>query len=319
MKKSIRVAAALCAVVVGLSALLAGCENDDEEPSSGPSGLGGTVGENGDSEEPSSGPESLGGTVGENPFKELTLVHEHKGSYQESTTTYSFASDTKGVHRYEYLNFDDDEDSENSYAFQGDFEYAVDSGRNMLKLRTTSYTADGETQTVNDKYLAEVYGNLDNETKSLLYDSFIEYIHYDFVDDDTVVLDSDYYFGSLAESSARFRFHDGQGVSFTISNHMWFEIFDDDDDGYDCYPKFANDGSFTAVAFRFNSASSKYEKLSTRLVGTCQITSTGTDGSGTVKFTQIPAEMKANAGLVLGKEYLLSQASNYPESYTIQK
>ena len=295
MKKSIRVAAALCAVVVGLSALLVGCENDDEEPSSGPGGL--------------------GGTVGENPFKGLTIVYESKGPYQENTFTYSFASDTKGVYRREWLDFEDDEDG----SFQGDFEYAVDSDRNMLKLRMTSYTEDGETQTLNDNSLAEIYGNLDDETKSLIYDSFINYIHYDFVDDDTVVLDSDYYFGSLAESNARFRFYDGQGVSFTISNYMWFEIFDDDDDEYDCYPKFANDGSFTAVAFRFNSASSKYEKLSTRLVGTCQITSTGTDGSGTVKFTQIPAEMKANAGLVLGKEYLLSQASSYPESYTIQK
>lgn len=296
MKKSIRVAAALCAVVVGLSALLAGCGNgDDEEPSGGPSGL--------------------GGTVGENPFKGLTIVYESKGPYRESTFTYSFASDTKGVYRHEWLDFEDDEDG----SFQGDFEYAVDSDRNMLKLRMTSYTEDGETQTLNDKYLAETYGNLDDETKSLIYNSSIEYIHYDFVDDDTVVLDSDYYFGSLAESSARFLFHDEQGVWFSISNYMQFEIFDDDDDEYECYSKFANDGSFTAVAFRFNSASSKYEKLSTRLVGTCQITSTGTDGSGTVKFTQIPAEMKANAGLVLGKEYLLSQASSYPESYTIQK
>lgn len=308
MKKSIRVAAALCAVVVGLSALLAGCGNgDDEEPSGGPSGL--------------------GGHVGKNPFKGLTIVSEDKDSYRERTETYTFTSDTKGVYKYKYLNFDDDEDS---YAFQEDFEYAVDSDRNMLKLRMTSYTEDGETQTLNDNSLAEVYGNLDNETKSLIYDSFINYIHYDFVDDDTVVLDSDYYFDSLAESNARFRFYDGQGVSFTISNYMWFEIFDDDDDEYECYSKFANDGSFTAVVFKENeiynadddSYTYTYDKLSTRLAGNCQITSTGTDGSGTVTFTQIPAEMKADddgKGLVLGKEYLLSQASSHPESYTIQK
>ena len=307
MKKSIRVAAALCAVVVGLSALLVGCENDDEEPSSGPSGL--------------------GGTVGKNPFKGLTIVSEDKDSYRERTKTYTFTSDTKGVYRYERLDFEDDEDSR---AFQEDFEYAVDSDRNMLKLRTTSHTEDGETQTLNDKLLAEIYGNLDDETKSLIYNSFIEYIHYDFTDDGTgVELDPDYYFGSMAESSADFEFHDNaSGVEFEISNSMWFEIFDDDD--YNCYPKFANDGSFTAVVFKeteiYNadddSYTYTYDKLSTRLAGNCQITGTGTNCTGTVTFTQIPDEMKADndgRGLELNKVYQLTHYSDEPHLYTIQK
>ena len=307
MKKSIRVAAALCAVVVGLSALLAGCENDDEEPSSGPSGL--------------------GGTVGKNPFKGLTIVSEDKDSYRERTKTYTFTSDTKGVYRYERLDFEDDEDSR---AFQEDFEYAVDSDRNMLKLRMTSYTEDGETQTLNDKLLAEIYGNLDDETKSLIYNSFIEYIHYDFTDDGTgVELDPDYYFGSMAESSADFEFYDNaSGVEFEISNSMWFEIFDDD--YYNCYPKFANDGSFTAVVFKeteiYNadddSYTYTYDKLSTRLAGNCQITGTGTDCTGTVTFTQIPDEMKADndgRGLELNKVYQLTHYSGEPDLYTIQK
>ena len=79
MKKSIRVAAALCAVVVGLSALLAGCGNDDDE-------------------KPNGGHESLGGHVGENPFKGLTIVYEDEED--SITKTFSFTSDTTGVYVY---------------------------------------------------------------------------------------------------------------------------------------------------------------------------------------------------------------------------
>ena len=309
MKKSIRVAAALCAVVVGLSALLAGCGNgDDEEPSGGPSGL--------------------GGHVGKNPFKGLTLVSEDKDSYRERTETYTFTSDTKGVYRYERLDFEDDEDS---YVFQEDFEYAVDSDRNMLKLRITSRTEDGETQTLNDKLLAETYGKLDDETKSLIYDSFIDYIHYDFTDDGTgVELDPDYYFGSMAESSAYFEFYDNASrVEFEISNRMSVAFSRDGWFYYECYPKFTDDGSFTAVVFKENeiynadddSYTYTYDKLSTRLAGNCQITGTGTNCTGTVTFTQIPDEMKAGddgKGLIVGEEYTLSHYS-HSKSYTIQK
>lgn len=309
MKKSIRVAAALCAVVVGLSALLAGCGN-------------------GDSEGPGSGPSGLGGTVGENPFKGLTIVYEDKDSYRERTTTYTFTSDTKGVYRYERLDFEDDEDS---YTFQEDFEYAVDSTRNMLKMLITSYTDDDGTLTLNDEYIENTYGNLDGETKSLIYDSFIEYAHYDFTDDG-VELNWSYYFGSLAESRAWFRFYDyTSGVNISIDNRMSVEF---SRDGrfyyYGCYPKFADDGSFTAVVFKeteiYNadddSYTYTYDKLSTRLAGNCQITGTGTDCTGTVTFTQIPDEMKADnagRGLELNKVYQLTHYSDEPDLYTIKK
>ena len=306
MKKSIRVAAALCAVVVGLSALLAGCGN-------------------GDSEGPGSGPSGLGGTVGENPFKGLTIVYEDKDSYRERTTTYTFTSDTKGVYRYERLDFEHDEDS---YAFQVDFEfeYAVDSTRNMLKMLITSGTNDdGETWTLNDEYLAEVYGNLDDETKSLIYDSFIDYIHYDFTDDG-VELNRKYYFGNMAESRAHFASQYMSGVDISISREMQFRIYRSDDSFYyTCYPKFADDGSFTAVVFwgkEIDFDKDDREKLSTRLAGNCQITGTGTDYTGTVTFTQIPDEMKADndgKGLELNKAYQLTHSSHEPDLYTIKK
>ena len=306
MKKSIRVAAALCAVVVGMSALLAGCGN-------------------GDSEEPGSSPSGLGGTVGENPFKGLTIVYEKKDSYRETTETCTFTSDTKGVCRYERLDFEHDEDS---YALQGDFEYAVDSTRNMLKMRITSRTNDdGETWTLNE-YIANEYGNLDDETKSLIYDSFIDYIHYDFTDDG-VELNWSYYFGSLGESRAWFSFYDyTSGVDISTENEIQFRIYRSDDSFYyTCYPKFADDGSFTAVVFwekdfgkdvRYTT----YEKLSTRLAGNCQITGTGTDCTGTVTFTQIPDEMKADddgKGLELNKAYQLLAHKSHGLLYTIKK
>lgn len=304
MKKSIRVAAALCAVVVGLSALLAGCGNGDGE------GTG-------------SGPSGLGGTVGENPFKGLTIVREEKDSYEKTTETYTFTSDTKGVYRYECLDFEDDEDS---YAFQEDFEYAVDSTRNMLKMLITSYTDDDGTLTLNDEYIANEYGNLDDETKSLIYDSFIDYIHYDFTDDG-VELNRKYYFGSLAENNSYFNFHDSYytaGVEFSISSEMQFRIYRSDDSFYyTCYPKFADDGSFTAVVFwEKDFDKDDHEKLSTRLAGNCQITGTGTDYTGTVTFTQIPDEMKADndgKGLELNKAYQLTHYSHEPDLYTIKK
>ena len=285
-RKSIRVVM----MVAALFALLTGCGNDDDE-------------------KPNGGHESLGGHVGKNPFKGLTIVSENHGG----TDTYTFTSDTKGVYKRQRT----------AWYYQEDFEYAVDSDRNMLKLRITSHTEDGETLTLNDKYLAETYGNLDDETKSVLYDSFIEYVHYDFADDDTVVLDSDYYFGSMAESRADFEFYDNaSGVDFSISNITHFYIDRENDfSQYTCYPKFANDGSFTAVVFKPNKAYTKYEKLSTTLAGTCQIISTGTDGFGTVTFTQIPDEMKADddgKGLALNKTYQLKQY-NEPDLYTIQK
>lgn len=300
-RKSIRVVV----MVAALSALLAGCGNDDDE-------------------KPNGGPESLGGHVGENPFKGLTIVSEEKDSHGGETETYIFTSNTKGVYRHEYLDFDYEE---YSYSYQCDFEYVVDSTRNMLKYRATQDTTDGKTQTLNDKYLAETYGNLDDKTKSIIYDSFINYVHYDFTDDGSgVELDSDYYFGSMAESSADFVCDDyASRVAFWISNFMRFSIFRGDGHSYYiCYPKFASDGSFTAVVFEvietYNDDDDTYEKVSTKLAGVCQITGTGTNCTGTVKFTHIPDEMKAGddgKGLVLDKEYLLEQHSEL-KLYTIQ-
>ena len=295
LKKSIRTVA----VVVGLSALLAGCGNGDD-------------GENG-------GGSSLGGHVGTNPFKGLTLVHDN--SYE--IETYSFISDTEGVYKYELRDIEDRE----SYQYQENFEYAVDSTRNMLKYRITSYTENGETQMIDDTYLAGTFGNLDDKTKSLIYDGFIEYVHYDFADDDTgVELDSNYYFGSLTEHNASLHVCDATGqFDFSIdSNRMKFYLYPANNfSHYVCYPKFSDDGLFTAVAFQEYYDTDVYKKLAIPLAGTCQITGIGTGCTGTVKFTQIPDEMlqtnKDGKGLELNKEYQLRGDTDESRLYMFKK
>lgn len=298
LKKSIRIAA----VVVGLSVLLAGCGNGDD-------------GENG-------GGSSLGGHVGTNPFKGLTLVY--KNSYSEEIgeiETYSFISDTKGMYNYEWRNIED------RVSYQENFEYAVDSTRNMLKYRVTSHTENGETQTMDDTYLAGTFGNLDDKTKSLIYDALIEYVHYDFADDDTgVKLDSYYYFGSLTEHSASLAFCDATSrFDCSIdSNRMIFYLYRANNfSHYVCYPKFSDDGLFTAVAFQEYYDTDTYKELAVPLAGTCQITGIGTGCTGTVKFTQIPDEMlqtnKDDKGLELNKEYQLRGDTGGSRLYMFKK
>ena len=306
MKRSIRAAAVLCAVAVALSVLLAGCGNDEEEGN----GSGG-----------------LGGHVGTNPFKGLTIVHE--GQYESETV--AFTSDTKGAWTY----------SDEYYSEDFDFEYAVDSTKGLLKLRRTTYTSVGvssapdgaesdttgpmsPTVTVKtekiDAHIEKAYGNLDKETKSLIYDAMANaYRHYKFsADGKTVEMDSSYYFGNMAESGASFY---APGNSFDFGRRMWLDI--KRDDGwyeYEGFPKFSGN-TFTAVIFAVDydreTDTENHRKLSAALIGTYQISGTGTNCTGTVTFTQLPDEFKG--AFEVNTPYTIKQYTDeYTTTYTVK-
>ena len=303
MKRSIRAAAVLCAVAVALSVLLAGCKNDEEEGN----GSGG-----------------LGGHVGANPFKGLTIVHE--GEYESETV--AFTSDTKGAWTY----------SDEYYSEDFDFEYAVDSIKGLLKVRRTTYTSVdvsdgvwsdttgpmGPTVTVRtgkiDAYIEEAYGSLglDKETKSLIYDAMANaYWHYKFsADGKTVGMDSSYYFGNMAESGASFY---SPGNSFDFGCRMWLDINDDDWYEYEGFPKFSGN-TFTAVIFAVDydreTDTENHRKLSAALIGTYQISGTGTNCTGTVTFTQLPDELKGV--FEVDKPYTIMQRDYGYKTYTVK-
>ena len=287
-------------MVAALSALLAGCGNDDDE-------------------EPSGGPESLGGHVGENPFKGLTIVSEEKDSHDAETETYIFTSDTKGVYRYEYLDFKYDEDS---HSYQCDFEYAVDSTKGLLKYRLTTYTDSDGTQTM-DEMIAEEFDGIDEETKSLI-EAFIHYEYYKFTDDG-VELTADY-FGNMKESDADFYHYDSaQGTEF----HFGREIRISGESYNFAWPKFTDGDSFTANVLKENAYYDKetdtgtytYMKLYPPLEGTYQISGTGTNCTGTVTFSQLPVGLTDKNGnsFAIGKPYAVRQLNSSPSLYTIQK
>ena len=305
MKRSIRAAAVLCAVAVALSVLLAGCGNDEEEGN----GSGG-----------------LGGYVGTNPFKGLTIVHEAGVDKDDPAETYAFTSDTKGTYSNEY--------------YSEDFEYAVDSTKGLLKVRRTVYTivsggeemtdATGTTVTTEptvktitlDDYIAENFGNLDKETKSLIYDAMANaYWHYKFsADGKTVEMDSSYYFGNMAESGARFYYEDGAGNGFYFERQMWFDIRRDDGwYEYEGFPKFSGN-TFTAVIFAVDydreTDTENHRKLSAALIGTYQISGTGTNCTGTVTFMQLPDEFKG--AFEVNKPYTIMQRDYGYKTYTVK-
>ena len=304
MKRSIRAAAVLCAVAVAVSVLLAGCGNDEEEGN----GSGG-----------------LGGHVGANPFKGLTIVHE--GEYESETV--AFTSDTKGAWTY----------SDKYYSEDFDFEYAVDSTKGLLKVRRTTYTSvdvsdgvwsdmTGPTVTVKtgkiDAYIEEAYGSLglDKETKSFIYDAMANaYWHYKFsADGKTVGMDSSYYFGNMAESDVNFCYNDGAGNRFYFERQMWFDIRRDDDwYEYEGFPKFSGN-TFTAVIFAVDydreTDTENHRKLSAALIGTYQISGTGTNCTGTVTFTQLPDEFKGV--FEVNKPYTIMQRDYGYMTYTVK-
>ena len=295
MKRSIRAAAVLCAVAVAVSVLLAGCKNEDE----------------------------LGGHVGANPFKGLTITYDDE---YDGTETLAFTEDTKGTYSDEYSS--------------EDFEYAVDSTKGLLKLRITTSTtvsdssapADAESDTTGptvetvtlDEYIEETYGSLglDKETESLIYDALANaYWYYKFsADSKTVEMNSSYYFGSIAESDARFRYEDDADNECRFGRRMTFNIKRDDDwYWYEGYPKFS-DNTFTAVIFEetydSKTHTDTYTKLSTSLAGTYQISGTGTNCTGTVTFTQLPNELKGV--FKVNKPYTIMQRDYGYKTYTVK-
>lgn len=289
LRKSIRVVV----MVAALSALLAGCGNDDDE-------------------KPSGGTESLGGHVGENPFKGLTIVYEDEED--SITKTFSFTSDTTGVYVYK-------REWKNDYE-QYDFEYAVDSTKGLLKYRLTTYTDADGTQTM-DEMIAEEFDGIDEETKSLI-EAFIHYEYYKFTDDG-VELTADY-FGNMKESDADFYHYDSaQGTEF----HFGREIRISGESYNFAWPKFTDGDSFTANVLKENAYYDKetdtgtytYTKLYPPLEGTYQISGTGTNCTGTVTFSRLPVGLTDQNGnsFAIGKPYAVRQLNSSPSLYTIQK
>ena len=302
MKRSIRAAAVLCAVAVALSVLLAGCGNEDEPNGNGSNGL--------------------GGHVGENRFKGLTITYD-----DEWTETYAFTSDTKGEFS--------DEDFE---AFPPvEFEYAVDDTKGLLKVRIATYMSAEDasgwespkvTVVPLDDYIAESYGNLDKDTKSLIYDAMANrYRHYEFSADGTTVTLTRYYSGNMAESDAEFEYYDSEhSIGLEFGRSMYLNVRRGNERHYyEGYPKFAGNGSFTAVIFEETydrgTDTDTYTKLSTSLAGTYQINGTGTKCTGTVTFTQLPDELKSKdgVGFELNEPYTVKSDWENRMVYTITK
>ena len=273
----------------------------------------------------------LGGHIGENPFKGLTLVYVYKDESEEITETYSFTSDTNGVHEYK----EQDNESGENYNTKFDFEYAVDSQKGMLKIKATTFkdntttSARDELDNYLDNYIDKAYGELDSETKSLIryaHPMSFNYNYYEFSDNNTKVnIASDYYFGNLAESDAIFTLIGlTNEKAFSINHrHMHFGIEDDNKErhSYEAFPKFSDDGSFTAVIFEDNEDEETdtytYRKLGTALKGTYQIGGTGTNCTGTVTFTQLPEELQ---GVFKTNEpYNVAQGDYGYTTYTVKQ
>lgn len=199
MKKSIRIAAALCAAVFALP-VLAGCDfinGDKSKDSDNGNTTGGNSSENGN------------GGAGKNPFVGKTLVYEdteHRdnddGSWVEyyDYTSMAFTTDTTGEYlsKWRETSSSHKYDEEETEYFPFTYSLGSANGKNFLRV-----LLEGEDEEIED-FLRE-YEGVSEKTKELLVErEMTEFLYYEFGQDDTVKINERYYAGDIAKSRSGF-------------------------------------------------------------------------------------------------------------------
>ncbi|MDE5613926.1 MAG: hypothetical protein K2I74_04655 [Treponemataceae bacterium] len=184
MKKSIRIAAALCAAVFALP-VLAGCDfiNGDKSKDGDNSTVSGN------------------GGAGENPFKGKTIerdwTHQDRLHYCES---WKFTTDTDGLYVMDCRAIDTVSRDGPIY-YEVPFTYSLGSanGKNFLRV-LLGVLNDEETE-----HFLQEYAGVSEKTKELLVErELTEFLYYEFGQNDTVKINDRYYAGDIAKSRESF-------------------------------------------------------------------------------------------------------------------
>lgn len=183
MKKSIRIAAALCAAVFALP-VLAGCDFINGDKSK-------------DSDE------------GENPFVGKTIVYEdteHRdnddGSWVEDydyiSMTFTTGATGKYLRKWEWTSSSHEYDEEETEEFPFTYSLGSANGKNFLRV-----LLEGEDEEI-EHFLRE-YEGVSEQTKELLVErEMTEFVYYEFGENDTVKINERYYAGDIAKSRESF-------------------------------------------------------------------------------------------------------------------
>lgn len=296
MKKSIRIAAALCAAVF-LAGALAGCNSDDDEENGG--GSGGKV---------------------ENRFAGKTIEYEDTDREEYDGHWYEDYEYTKITFTKDTARFYSKWRSTSSYSEEvreeideAEYTYVLESvnGKNVLHLTEKNpkyhfYDDKDERQDCTfDEYVSAYYNGISSDTKELLRktrSSF--YAYYEFTDNNTVKLYNNYYVGDMTKSSDSFRYNgynsassdEYDNVSFGQSRLRLRHYSHNDSVEYWGIPRF-NGKTFTAemyrVEYQSESRNDKYIKVGT-VEGNYAINGTGAKCTGTVSFTKFPNDEMKN-------------------------
>ena len=194
MKKSIRIAAALCAAVFALP-VLAGCDF-----------INGDKSKDGDNSTASGG----NGGAGENPFKGKTIVYEDTdrrvnddGSWVEyyDYTSMTFTTDTTGKYlsKWRETSSSHKYDEEETEEFPFTYSLGSANGKNFLRM-LLEVLNDEETE-----HFLQEYAGVSEKTKELLVErELTEFLYYEFGENDMVKINDHYYAGDIAKSRAGF-------------------------------------------------------------------------------------------------------------------
>ncbi len=305
MKKSIRIAATMCAAVF-MAGVFAGCNFDWTDKDKDGDGSGGSV-EN----------RFAGKTIEyENTDRELYgeywyEEYDHYFIVFNTSTTGTYLSE----YRYTTSYHTDIEESKQEFPFTYSLELV--NGKNILHMVIKNITyhlsseGDGkEKEYTFDEYVEKYYVGISSNTKKLLRErESTVFWYYEFTDNDTVKLYRHYYTGDMAKSSSSFHYNSTSPdeyvrVSFG-ETRLRFRYEKQDANGnrvdleYWGIPQF-NGKSFTAEMYLVdelrNEAGSwigdRYTSVG-KITGTYGISDMGSKCSGTLYFTSFPNnEMK---------------------------
>lgn len=286
MKKSIRIAATMCAAVF-MAGVFAGCNFDWTDKDKDGDGSGGAV---------------------ENRFAGKTIKYESTDDYYSNTMT--FTTSTTGVWLLEYRRdtssyYDNDEYEKEEIQFTYSLESVNGSNLLCMTIKNPTITIGNGSQekeyTV-DEYIEAFFVGISSETKALLRkQETIRYFYYDFTDNNSVKIYGDHYYaGDMAKTETYFCNYD----STSSDDYIYVDIarssvrLDSSRKEYMGIPQF-NGESFTAEMYRVDELRNAegswigdhYTSVG-KIIGTYDISGTGSRCKGTISFTEFPDEMK---------------------------
>ncbi len=371
MKKSIRIAAALCAAVFALP-VLAGCDNggltdegtgsnggtsggdtgnagntgdsgnsgtsqggtsgnDDtgDTGNTGDSGNGNTSGGNGGTSQGGTSGGDTGnvgntgdsgnsgtsggdsGNVAQNLFKGKTIEYIYDSQYDGEDgywstyyykTSMTFATDATGKYAFEnrWQNSDSEQPEEHNGVY--DITYSLESvnGKNLLHIAMAGSIAEADLEA----FIHNNYQGISSETKALLRERQLSmYYYYEFMDDDTVRMSTDYYAGDMTKYGGDFRSDENtsdNGVSTDLRfNSDELKLYCtkreyDSEKKYWGIPQFSGNNAFTVTMYRVDeneNGDDRYVEIGL-LAGNYDINGMEGKCDGTITFTQFPGEMQ---------------------------